>query len=158
MKHTLSREDQERIIKYCYEKDKGFAEQVCDENLMVMRIDSFAGELAFCRLFGLRFDWETFDSTHDKADTVWNGHVVDVKQTKYEHGVLFAPPRKIHNPAVIFSLMVGSFPTYEFRGWSWKHELFMTKNLTELCDGKPPVFAMKQSELRMNPPSRRPDE
>lgn len=154
MKYTLTTEEQKRLIKYLEKKDKGFAEKVCDENLWSMRLNSFGGELAFCRMFGCRFDWKTFNSTHDKGDTVWRGHIVDVKTTKYEYGVLFAPPRKVTSPAVIFALVVGTFPDYEFRGWAWKHELFLSKNLTNLSDDKPPVFAMKQCELRRKKPFR----
>ena len=111
-----------------------------------MDLDGFGAELAFCRLMNCYPDMEIRENPSDdeQGDAILNGLAVDVKQTHYRRGKLLAVRWK--EPKDLYALMVGTFPTYEFRGMATGDELINESNLIDLGHGE--GYALTQDKLR----------
>jgi hypothetical protein len=109
-------------------------------------LEGIAAEIAFCKLMNVFPDLSIYtrNSSQDDGDVTVNGFRVDVKTTKYHTGRLVAVPWKKPN-VDYFALIVGSFPTYELKGFMRSEELLTKSRLKDLGYGK--VYAASQSEL-----------
>ena len=110
-------------------------------------LEGIAGEIAFCKLFNLYPDLEIKVTTQetDDGDCILNGHKVDVKTTSYETGRLICATWK-NDDVDVYALMVGTFPTYTFRGMTNASYLKQDAHITDLGRGK--VYALDQSKLK----------
>jgi len=108
--------------------------------------EGLGAEMAFCKLtnkypLSLRLTPDTgFDCIAKDKRTI------DIKSTKHLNGHLIAKLETKNNPADIYVLMVGEFPTYWYKGCATKEELFQEENITELLPGKK-CYALPQYKL-----------
>ena len=109
-------------------------------------LEGVAGEFAFCKLFNLypRITNIVQSADTDSYDATMGHFTVDVKTTKYETGHLVASPKKGTAAMTpdFYALMVGSFPTYSFRGFMTSAELLRDARLQDMG------YMAKQHELR----------
>lgn len=87
-----------------------------NESLYSNNLHAYGAEIAFCKLFNVYPDTD-FTVRH-VSDAHVGGYSVDVKQTKRDHGKLYV--KKMHRAngyPDYYAMMVGKFPTYEFRGF-----------------------------------------
>jgi hypothetical protein len=112
-------------------------------------LEGVAAEFAFCKLFNVYPDFSINPRSsaegEDDGDAVLkDGRTVDVKSTKYKSGRLLAVPWK--EPTVdLFALMVGTFPSYTFKGFMRRDELLTPQRLGNL--GRGPTYIAEQDEL-----------
>lgn len=112
--------------------------QVGDANEIQTHIEGLGAEFAFCKLFNVMVDLTTnirsAKKGEDKGDAMLpNGMVVDVKTTHLDNGRLICAPWKDENNKMdLFCLMTGVFPTYTFRGFYRKDDLFQDINKIQL--------------------------
>ena len=111
-------------------------------------INSYGGEFAYCKYFGLSPDLETnCYPIHDAIHP--DGTTVDVKTTEWATGHLalknFGYEREYPD---YFALMTGWFPAYTYRGEMSCAELRQPSRLGDL-GGKfnPPMYIASQDEL-----------
>lgn len=116
-----------------------------------MDLEGAASEMAFCKLFNAFPDFSIYvRSSKAGGDqngdcTLSNGYTVDVKTTTRENGRLLAPRWK--KPGVtLYALMVGTCPTYTFKGFARGTELLQESNLLDL--GRGPGYALEQKSLK----------
>lgn len=145
----------------CVEMAKTIQDQYSDMGVETRKVDShrndltiniqgLAAEYAFCKLFKTKFDSSTSPRSHqnntDTGDTVLNGLVVDVKQSKYVTARLMVPKHQNvpDNPIDIYALMVGSNKGYVFKGFLAKDDIFKE----ERYDSKFNAYIAKQDELK----------
>jgi len=86
-----------------------------------INISGFAGEIAFARLFDTELD---MGNAHRVHDTTLHGATVDVKTFQWEGAHLLVPFNKKDKQCDIYTVMVGSFPTFTFAGWATNHDVF----------------------------------
>tara|TARA_R110000751_G_scaffold71967_4_gene145985 strand:- start:21 stop:491 length:471 start_codon:yes stop_codon:yes gene_type:complete len=112
-------------------------------------LEGIAGEIAFCKIYNLYPDLEVKVTTQktDKGDCIYKGHKIDVKTTSYKTGKLICALWK-NNEVDLYALMVGAFPSYEFRGFSYAAELKKKENIINL--GRGDLYALTQDELILN--------
>jgi hypothetical protein len=98
--------------------------------------------VAFCGLAGVepilvREEWA--NSEGKIHCHLCDGRSVSVKQTKYTRGQLLVEEDE-PKAADLYVLLVGSSPTYAFRGWEINERIFVSTNLTwdYRSNGKPP--------------------
>ena len=111
--------------------------------------EGIAGEIAFCKLFNLYPDLsvDTVTQSTDVGDCVYKGYKVDVKTTSYKSGRLLSVHWK-NDDIEVYALMIGTIPTYEFKGFAYASELKSDKHLTDL--GRGDVYCMEQNQLIMD--------
>jgi len=109
--------------------------------------EGICAELAFCKLYNLYPDFTVFtrNTETDAGDVIFNGRSVDVKTTKYLTGKLLAAPWK-KATGDLFALMVGTSPTYTFKGFMKQSELLKDSRLGDLGHGL--TFIAYQNELK----------
>lgn len=113
-------------------------------------LEGFGAEMAFCRLFNVVPDLSIHTrSSQDGSDghdvVLPDGKTVDIKATKYETGKLLAVRWKAAS-VDYYALMIGTFPTYSFRGFLESEELLKPSRLGSLGHGE--TFIAKQTELK----------
>lgn len=158
LEHTLSDEDQiicKELANERYESNRksGVRDQkIGKQSNEFVDLQGVSGEFAFCRIFDVEPDTSIYprNAKRDKGDTVLDdGTVVDVKTTHYPNGKLLVVPWKVANSkADYYGLMVGAFPTYEFKGFIHRDDMLQSKRLKNLGYGD--TFAALQSELQMD--------
>ena len=109
-------------------------------------LEGIAGEIAFCKISNLYPDLEVKVTTQatDKGDCIYKGQKVDVKTTSYNNGRLICALWK-NNEVDVYALMVGTFPSYEFRGFAMASELKRKENIINL--GRGDLYALNQDKL-----------
>jgi len=110
-------------------------------------LNGFGSEVAFARLFNSYPDMtiETRTSFEDEGDVVVNGKKIDVKTTTYKDGKLLAVPWK-EKTVDLYALMVGSFPTYTFKGFMKSENLLKPERIGNLGHGD--TYIAYQHELK----------
>lgn len=114
-------------------------------------LEGLGSEIAFCKLFNVYPDLtvqvrSSTEGTDDGDAKIRDGRSVDVKSTKYATGRLLAVKWK--KPKVdLFALMVGEFPTYEFKGFMKSEELLKHERIGNLGRGE--GFIAQQHELKV---------
>lgn len=117
----------------------------------VTDLNGVCGEMCFCKLFNLFFDLSieprSARNGEDFGDAVLpDGRLVDVKVTDYPNGRLAVAPWKVEKPRIdLYALMVGSFPTFTFKGFMARDELLRKERLGTLGHG--PTYLADQYEL-----------
>jgi hypothetical protein len=112
------------------------------------RMLNFTGaELAFAKMFNIYMDFGRRFRSYDVV--LPDGRTVDVKHTDQDQGRLVASmetsKRQIPN---LFALMVGEFPSFEFRG-AIPGKIFIQEcNIKDLGHG--PCYAIDQSRLSLD--------
>ena len=95
-----------------------------------MNLYGAAGEFAFCKWEGSKFD----DEIHNKRggwDTIDHlGRRVDVKHSRTDY--LLAPNHKKLGACDIYVLVKGDFPMFRIVGWCEEEELLCEENLKDL--------------------------
>ena len=113
-------------------------------------LEGISSELAFCKLFNVYPDLtvqvrSSAEGTDDGDAVLRDGRTVDVKSTKYHTGRLLAVRWK--KPKVdFFALMIGSFPTYTFKGFMKSEELLKEQRIGNLGHGN--GYIAVQHELK----------
>ena len=153
--YTLEENDKNIILKMskriCEQKRKYFVDNYKYDHSVSLdytNINGFGAELAFCRLWGFKFDFSTIEKENHfkKIDCILpDGRSVDVKQTKYENGMLAVPVNKKKTYVNLFALMTGVFPSYTFKGWTTYEYQIQKKNIINL--GRGPGYCLPQSEI-----------
>jgi len=116
-------------------------------------VDGLGAEYAFCKLFNVMPDLtigiRSAKNGEDGGDAILhNGLSVDVKSTSYETGRLISVPWKSTNSHVdLYCLMTGECPTYTFRGFYRREDLFLENNKLELRKGNI-SYGVKQDKLK----------
>lgn len=154
--HTLSEEDIAKCkelasARFNSNRKSGITDRkVGKQSAEFTDLQGIGGEFAFCRIFGFNPD-KTISprsSKTDKGDVILpDGTIVDVKTTHYKSGKLLAVPWKEPN-VDYYVLMVGTFPSFEYKGLMSKEELLQDSRLTDLGYGE--TYAATQNELRMS--------
>jgi len=113
-------------------------------------LEGIGAEFAFCKGFNLFPDFSieirSSQQGEDTGDAILPcGLRVDVKTTKYPTGRLLSVPWK-KDCADVFALMVGVFPSYEFKGFMLFGELCRDGRLGDLGHGA--TYIASQDELR----------
>jgi len=118
-----------------------------DQSNEFVDLEGIAGEIAFCKVFNVYPDLEIKVTTQDtdSGDCTLHGYKVDVKTTSYDTGRLICATWK-NDDVDLYALMVGKFPTYEFRGMATSSQLKQEKNKTDL--GRGIVYALNQEDLQ----------
>lgn len=115
-----------------------------------MNLNGFGAELAFCKLFKTEFDSTTnqYENHFNKNDTVLNtGESVDVKTTKYKNGRLLVRLGKENKKVDLYSLMIGEFPKFEFKGFAKYNDIIDSRNIIEIKGV--PTYALTQEQLTL---------
>jgi hypothetical protein len=115
----------------------------------VTDLNGIGAELSFCKMFNVFPDLSisTRSSTNgeDTGDAVLhNGKTIDIKATVYPCGKLLAVPWK-QEKVDLFALMVGTFPTYTFKGFMRAPELLKKERIGDLGHGE--TYIAYQNEL-----------
>lgn len=108
-------------------------------------IDAMGAELAFCRLFNVYPDLDVSPRAGG-GDAILAGKSVDVKTTDVPFGRLLVPVGKNTTGVDLYALMVGRFPTYEFRGLQTAARVLRLDNIEQFKYGKP-AHAVEQRDL-----------
>ena len=113
---------------------------------LLINIEGTGGEFAFCKLQNIYPDM-TIDHPIS-FDCYIKGHgYVDVKTTKKLDGMLLVGVWKSRAIPDYYALMVGEFPTYEFKGFFPGGDVFHRENLIDLGHG--PTYGISQDRLKM---------
>jgi hypothetical protein len=113
---------------------------------LLINLEGTGGEFAFCKLKNIYPDM-TIDHPIP-FDCYINGHgFIDVKTTKKPNGMLLVGTWKYRSVPSYYALMVGEFPTYEFKGFFPGNDLFNDGNLVDLGHG--PTYGIPQDRLKM---------
>lgn len=113
--------------------------------------EGLCAEMCFAKLFNVYPDFSVFtrsskDGEDKNGDVTIEGIPVDVKATKYVSGRLIAVPWKDAPKKFLYALMVGSFPTFTFKGFMKSSDLLSDTRLGNLGHG--PTYIANQHELR----------
>jgi len=154
----LSTEDQEAVIDFVKRLKADFKEgkkrglKVDDSRTRDQTTISGTGaEVGYCRLIGAKPDLTIHQKT-SYVDLVYQGQNIDVKQTEHEFGRLIIDDNYPYDTNVdICVLMIGNFPTYEYRGWAFKDEIYLPENreyLGKMIQGRKSMpYCLKQQFL-----------
>ncbi len=117
-----------------------------DADAIENEIDSFGAEVAYCKLHNCYPD---LDTTHRPPfdAKLQDGRTVDVKQTRYQSGVLMVKQIERQSHPDLYALMVGKFPKYQLRGHMTAREI-LTPNRLQVDGWKHPAYVAKQEELK----------
>lgn len=160
---TLGAVEQELAISIARHRHESNAangiktKKVASRDDYAIHLEGAGGEVAFA------LTWNIFPGTAIKAcssskngtddgDCILFGFKIDVKTAK--SGRLLAFAQKQLNVVDFYALMIGTFPTYEFRGFMAEAELLRPERIQRLRQDLPPTFVAEQSELIL----RLPDE
>jgi hypothetical protein len=107
-------------------------------------INSFGGEVAFCKLHNL---WpDLTDNVFATADCIMSdGNTVDVKTTPREFGRLLVKKLDKDKFPHYYALMIGGFPKYHFMGMMAKEVLIVAERIDHGLES--PAYAATQREL-----------
>ena len=154
-KYTLSLEDRMAIIqmseRICEQKRQYFQDNFKRDKLTdlhTMNLNGFGAELAFCRLVNAEFDFTTDETENHFLNpdcTLADGKTIDVKTTIYPGGKLIVRTGKEDVHVDAYALMIGTFPSFTFRGWATYEEIIRDVNLQNLGYGD--NYALEQGEL-----------
>ena len=140
MSATICKQDRSYFVNN-YKKDKTV-------KLYQMNLNGFGAELAFCRLCAVEFDSSTIqkESHFNKVDAILkDGSTVDVKNTIYPNGKLIVRTGKESKRVDIYALVIGTFPVFEFSGWSSYIDIIQPKLIEDLGWG--PAYCLPQNSL-----------
>jgi hypothetical protein len=113
---------------------------------LLINIEGTGGEFAFCKIQNIYPDM-TIDHPIP-FDCYIKGHgYIDVKTTKKTNGMLLVGTWKYRSVPSYYALMVGEFPTYEFKGFFPGEEVFKPENLVNLGHGE--TYGIEQDRLKM---------
>lgn len=113
---------------------------------LLINIEGTGGEFAFCKIQNIYPDM-TIDHPIP-FDCYIKGHgYIDVKTTKKRFGMLLVGTWKSRSIPDYYALMVGEFPTYEFKGFFPGEEVFKPENLVNLGHGE--TYGIEQDRLKM---------
>jgi hypothetical protein len=102
---------------------------------LLINIEGTGGEFAFCKLQNIYPDMTINHPI--PFDCYIKGHgFIDVKSTKKTNGMLLVGIWKSRSIPDYYALMVGEFPTYEFKGFFPGEEVFNDENLVNLGHGE----------------------
>ena len=138
----------EYVAKSRYEnaRSRGIVDQkMGDQGNWETDLEGIGGEIAFCKLHNVYPDLETFNTDLPDHDCLVNGFKVDVKTTHYPEGKLLATLAKAGAIVDVYVLMVGEFPTYEYKGLAKKSDLIRDENIYDLGHG--PGYVLNQIQL-----------
>ena len=149
---TLNKGEQEiakKIAKERYESSRAagvYNAKKGDQSNEFTDLEGISGEIAFCKMFNVYPDMDSKVVTQldDIGDCTYRGYQVDVKTTSYENGKLICATWK-NDKVDMYALMVGTFPTYSFRGFASAKTLKQQSNIVDLGKGK--VYAIEQKQL-----------
>jgi len=113
---------------------------------LLINLEGTGGEFAFCKLQNIYPDMTInhpipFDCYH----RTWG--FIDVKSTKKTNGMLLVGVWKSRSIPNHYALMVGEFPTYEFKGFFPGEEVFNDENIVNLGHGE--TYGISQDRLIM---------
>ena len=95
-------------------------------------LNGFCAEMCFAKVFNLYPDFsiEPKNKSNDNGDILLhNGMTVDVKATVYDTGRLLVAKWKKPIKNRLYALMVGKFPTFEYRGIMTSEDLIVPERL-----------------------------
>jgi hypothetical protein len=110
-------------------------------------LNGFGAEFAFCKLFNLMPDFSIQPRKSDEFDydcKFYDGTKIDVKTTKYKTGRLLVAKWK-SSGSDAFALMIGEFPTYQFKGFCSRERAMSEKYLKDMGHGE--AYFVDQEEL-----------
>jgi len=108
-------------------------------------LNGFGGEMAVAKFLNTWPDM-AMDVSAGGVDGTWGDLTYDVKTTKYPNGHLLAKPETaMKDHADIFILVTGEMPEYTIRGYMHADDLFQSKWLKDLGQGR--SIAVPQDEL-----------
>lgn len=118
-----------------------------------INIIGMAGELAFCKAFGLDPDLVISTTDRPKADVTFYDKSWDVKTTPYKNAHLIAPIHKAGKRCDCYALVIGKHPTknpvYKIVGWVNQADLISEDRIIDLGYG--PTYGLRQDQLRPFP-------
>jgi len=152
MQITLDNHEQFIVKSIAKERQRNNIERgsrdykVCTEDDLKINIEGTGGEFAFCKLQNIYPDMTinhpiAFDCYH----RTWG--FIDIKTTKKINGMLLVGTWKSRAIPNHYALMVGEFPTYEFKGFFPGDEVFKPENLVDLGYGD--TYGITQDRLKM---------
>lgn len=153
---TLGRSDIElaEAVADAYHEHIRFPRRKCsDRKQWQVDFEAACGEIAFSRLFQKQPSvWipGNPEIVEPGYDCILHGWTIDVKTTPYLKGMLVANLSVLNHSHVIdfFALMVGTCPSFSFRGFAKKEYLLVSANLRRLREDQEPCFCMEQSQLK----------
>lgn len=111
-----------------------------------INLEGTGGEFAFCKLKNIYPDMSIEQPM--KFDCFLNEFgFIDVKTTKKLDGMLLVGLWKNRSIPHYYALMVGSMPTYEFKGFFPGEDVFNPANIIDLGHG--PTYGISQNRLSM---------
>ena len=117
-----------------------------NEDDLLINIEGTGGEFAFCKLQNIYPDMTINHPI--PFDCYIKGHgFIDVKSTKKTNGMLLVGTWKSRSIPDYYALMVGEFPSYEFKGFFPGEEVFNDENLVNLGHGT--TYGISQDRLKM---------
>ena len=134
-------------LKIRYDQECGKVINLKSGEKTKRRLLNFTGaELAFAKIFNVYMDFTRRYRYYDVSFR--NGVTVDVKHTDQDRGHLIAGIEAHKAIADWYALMVGEFPTFEFRG-AIPGEVFIGEgNIKDLGHG--PCYVVGQERLILN--------
>jgi hypothetical protein len=110
-------------------------------------LNGFGAEFAFCKLFNVMPDFSIQPRKSDEFDydcKLHDGVKIDVKTTKYKTGRLLVAKWK-SSGSDAFALMIGEFPTYQFKGFCSRERAMSEKYLKDMGHGE--AYFVEQEDL-----------
>jgi hypothetical protein len=111
---------------------------------MENEVNSFGGEVAFCKHFNLYPDL-TDDRFGIEDCTMADGNTVDVKTTPHKNGKLLIKKLDKKERPDYYALVVGTFPRFRYIGMVRTEVIIVPERIDHFF--KEPGYAMTQAEL-----------
>lgn len=108
-------------------------------------LEGIAAEIAFCKLVNSYPDLDVGARSGGYDCILHSGKTVDVKATTYKTGRLLAPLKKTLGDSDIYVLMVGEFPSYEFKGWAKAEDLINENSIITIKTNA--TYGLSQGQL-----------
>lgn len=120
--------------------------KVGNGNDLKINVEGIAGEFAFCKIHNIYPDMSVDYPL--PFDCKIGDYTIDVKTTPHKNGHLAVPIYKsTYKVPTYFALMIGSMPTYEFKGFFRGDQMFYDYNIKTLLTE--PTYAISQDRLKM---------
>ena len=109
-------------------------------------LNGIGSEFAFCKMINVYPDLSIYPRKGGHDCLTHKNKTINVKSTKYKNGRLLTKMDTDPKDSDYFVLMVGEFPTYEFRGFIESEELIKKENIIDLGHG--PGYGVEQKRLK----------
>ena len=109
-------------------------------------LNGIGSEFAFCKMINVYPDMSIYPRKGGHDCVTHKNKKINVKSTKYKTGRLLTKMDTNPKDSDYFVLMVGEFPSYEFKGYIESEELIQEKNIIDLGHG--PGYGIEQERLK----------